>query len=428
MCDDVGISRQAHQDVASVVWRNRVGPRSRVSANRKIRTRNQFFVKIARDRNRRRCHFVHRPTAEVDTCQRLLDMQFPGQAVRSQAVPVEQPKRQVAGLLNLGQHDSLADRVDRSRGNEQEIAGSDFDPMQTLLDGSPGKCLAQFDLGDARLQTGKEATACLGRKDHPGFSLAMFSGNECLSLFVVGMHLHRKAVMGIKEFDEQGKLRSSGVPPQKFRRSFSHESSQRPTVVITPGYEALVCPMIADLPAFGVVIAVGDGFAEQFPEPATSPANASQNGSAFERSQAGQSQGVEDDWQPDGRILACGIGIPSKNLFTQRARAWYSRPAKLKDLKFRFSILVLIFLRAIQSRAIQSHQETVMRESSIELSHVDLSVGDSVRLDDQILTVLDISQDEVTFRFDAIDDLESDNPETGSVVCHAAEGKRLPPR
>jgi hypothetical protein len=69
-----------------------------------------------------------------------------------------------------------------------------------------------------------------------------------------------------------------------------------------------------------------------------------------------------------------------------------------------------------------------MRESSIELSHVDLSVGDSVRLDDQILTVLDINQDEVTFRVDAIEDLESDNFETGSVVCHAADGKRLPPR
>jgi hypothetical protein len=92
--------------------------------------------------------------------------------------------------------------------------------------------------------------------------------------------------------------------------------------------------MIADLPAFGEVVAVGDGFAEQFPEPATSPANASQNGSAFERLQGGQSQGVEDDRQRDGRILECGIKIPSKNLFTHRARAWYSRPAKLKDLDF----------------------------------------------------------------------------------------------
>ena len=79
-----------------------------------------------------------------------------------------------------------------------------------------------------------------------------------------------------------------------------------------------------------------------------------------------------------------------------------------------------------------------MRESQIELSSVELSIGDSVRMDDQILTVLDISEDEVTFRIDAaeefelddfeIDNIESDNLESGNVVCHGDEGKHLPPR
>ena len=74
-----------------------------------------------------------------------------------------------------------------------------------------------------------------------------------------------------------------------------------------------------------------------------------------------------------------------------------------------------------------------MRELPIELSHVELSVGDSVRIDDQILTVLDISEDEVTFRLDQRDDFtgddfEFDNVEADYVVCHGEEGKRLPPR
>lgn len=79
-----------------------------------------------------------------------------------------------------------------------------------------------------------------------------------------------------------------------------------------------------------------------------------------------------------------------------------------------------------------------MRESPIEPSRVDLSVGDSVRIDDQILTVLEISEDEVTFRVDAVDEfeleeLELGNPEmdhleSGSVVCQGDQSRRLPPR
>lgn len=59
-----------------------------------------------------------------------------------------------------------------------------------------------------------------------------------------------------------------------------------------------------------------------------------------------------------------------------------------------------------------------MRESRFELS-----VGDSVRFDDQILTVIDINGEEITFRVDFADDQES-----GSVVCAEETAKRLPPR
>ncbi|MGE5193103.1 MAG: hypothetical protein ACM3U2_11450 [Deltaproteobacteria bacterium] len=59
-----------------------------------------------------------------------------------------------------------------------------------------------------------------------------------------------------------------------------------------------------------------------------------------------------------------------------------------------------------------------MRESRFELS-----VGDSVRLDDQILTVIDISGEEITFRVDFADELES-----GNVLCSEEHSKPLPPR
>ena len=69
-----------------------------------------------------------------------------------------------------------------------------------------------------------------------------------------------------------------------------------------------------------------------------------------------------------------------------------------------------------------------MRESPIELSSVELAVGDCVRMDDQVLTVLDISGDEVTFRIDTADDFESDDHEMDYVTCEGEEAKRLPPR
>ena len=59
-----------------------------------------------------------------------------------------------------------------------------------------------------------------------------------------------------------------------------------------------------------------------------------------------------------------------------------------------------------------------MRESRFELA-----VGDSVRLDDQILTVIDISGEEITFRVDFADDLEADN-----LLCAENQDKPFPPR
>jgi hypothetical protein len=59
-----------------------------------------------------------------------------------------------------------------------------------------------------------------------------------------------------------------------------------------------------------------------------------------------------------------------------------------------------------------------MRELRFELS-----VGDSLRVDDQVLTVMDIIGDEITFRVDFADELESE-----SVLCAEEIDKRFRPR
>jgi hypothetical protein len=56
-------------------------------------------------------------------------------------------------------------------------------------------------------------------------------------------------------------------------------------------------------------------------------------------------------------------------------------------------------------------------------SRFELSVGDSVRLDDQILTVLDINGDEITFRIDL-----ADEQDPGGMLAADSLEKRFPPR
>ena len=40
----------------------------------------------------------------------------------------------------------------------------------------------------------------------------------------------------------------------------------------------------------------------------------------------------------------------------------------------------------------------------MQVSGIELAVGDSVRIQDQILTVIDIHGEEITFRLDPVDD------------------------
>ncbi len=56
-------------------------------------------------------------------------------------------------------------------------------------------------------------------------------------------------------------------------------------------------------------------------------------------------------------------------------------------------------------------------------SRFELSVGESIQIEDQILTVIDICGEEITFRIDFVDEPESDN-----VVCGENILKRFPPR
>src|SRR5438874_13519336 len=90
-------------------------------------------------------------------------------------------------------------------------------------------------------------------------------------------------------------------------------------------------------------------------------------------------------------------------LFTHTASGWYSSPGTTGSAS---------------SDADQPRQEVVMRESRFELS-----VGESVRIDNQVLTVIDITGDEITFRMDIADGFDF-----ADVVCSVEVDKPLVPR
>lgn len=58
----------------------------------------------------------------------------------------------------------------------------------------------------------------------------------------------------------------------------------------------------------------------------------------------------------------------------------------------------------------------------MDAPRVELSVGESIRLDDQMLTVVDIQGDEITFRIDPVAD-----GDPGELFCGLSSAQR-PPR
>ena len=60
--------------------------------------------------------------AIVDRVERLGDVERSRFAVAVDAIPIEEAERGVAGLLDLGDHQSVAERVDRARFEEDAIA------------------------------------------------------------------------------------------------------------------------------------------------------------------------------------------------------------------------------------------------------------------------------------------------------------------
>src|ERR1051326_634528 len=130
---------------------------------------------------------VHFRACPVDARERFLDVQGPRLARGIAAAPVEQAKRGVTVLLQLGEKNALTYRVDRAGRQEHAIPGARLERVQTVDDRPTLQCLAQLALANAFSQSGVDATPRIRVEDEPCFRLAAFSWCEPGRLLVVRM-------------------------------------------------------------------------------------------------------------------------------------------------------------------------------------------------------------------------------------------------
>src|SRR5437764_4544425 len=97
----------------------------------------------------------------------VIEVKFAWSAVIVEAI------RYVRILLELEQRDSGADRVDRARRNEDEIAGCDGTPLHQLLDRAVERGCTQMIFANGSLHTQPERRIGLGIEDVPAFALAL---------------------------------------------------------------------------------------------------------------------------------------------------------------------------------------------------------------------------------------------------------------
>ena len=137
-------------------------------------------------------------------------------AVAIEAVPIEETKRRVAGLLNLGDENSFAERVDGARFEKDAIAHARLELVEARVAGARGEFALESHTIDARFEAGVDFAPRFGGQHDPGFRLAEIGRSESGRLRVVGMHLHRERQLGVEEFQEQRKLPLRMVPAEEF--------------------------------------------------------------------------------------------------------------------------------------------------------------------------------------------------------------------
>ena len=123
---------------------------------------------------------------------------------------VEQPERGVAVLLDFGENDAGADRVNGSGGNEDDVALMDRVPMHDVGDRAVRDRRSQLDGGARIIQSHRDLCAGSGGENVPCFGLAVGKPDRARKR-IVRMNLNRERLGGEEQFEQQRRLGRSVV-------------------------------------------------------------------------------------------------------------------------------------------------------------------------------------------------------------------------
>lgn len=180
----------------------------------------------------------------------LLEMKFAGGAVGSDAAPVVDAVGGVGVLLDFEDEAAGVDGVDESAGDEDGVAGVDVEAVEKLAGGALGD---GFGIGggiDAGFEAGVDAGAGVGVKDVPafGFGFAAEAGGGV----VVRMDLDAEFLVGVDEFDEEGKAGGGDAGAEEVGAPGGDGLSERGSGEGAVGDGGHAVGAVGDFPGFGV--------------------------------------------------------------------------------------------------------------------------------------------------------------------------------
>ena len=153
-----------------------------------------------------RVDYLRRDIGEIDALERLIDMELSRLAFVIASVPIEHAIGGVTVLLDLDQHIAGANGMETSSGQKNGVAGLDRNCVGEIGDSAAAHSLLKLISRDSLAKSGQQFGAGDREGNVPKFGLRFatkFRGD-----FFRRMHLQRKRVVGIEQFNEQWKTRS----------------------------------------------------------------------------------------------------------------------------------------------------------------------------------------------------------------------------
>ncbi len=269
ICADRNGAFDNGKDVEAVVVRKGAGRTKPPAVEREFVALNQafdFWIACWRRRDG-----IHRPPGKISHAERLLNMKLARFSVAVDTVPIEEAIRGVAGLLNFGDQETGAQRVDRAGFDQDAVAGAWFELMKAIFASAAHQRLLERVTIYASFQTGINLASRLRGQDDPGFGFSEIGRIKFGRLPVVGVDLHRQRLMTVEEFQKQGKLVARMVTAEKCAAMLRHELVQRFAGEWSARDCALIGAMVHDFPALGVARSISDRLAEVDSEPTAAP-------------------------------------------------------------------------------------------------------------------------------------------------------------